>query len=276
MGRDAELFVAVGQKGSGKTRTTLEKDLLLCVRGNPATGARPRKVLIFDTQNEYAAYPFIKTLPVDKIGLFSMHRIVEMRRIIPFGPDGYELTPEEKVEVIRHILKFYFNNCLVLEDINDYIFDYMPGDIISRILSQRHRGVDLFLHYQSLGRVHKKVWPHINEIRMHKCEDNVIDNRDKFPEKFELFKIAENIINNRYRQGDEYFYVTIINRKRKIITDITPQEKEQALEEYLSMFSKQLLQPYLTIGDRVGKKKYTRPAAWDIEMNRLRSTYFDN
>lgn len=271
MGRDAELFVAVGQKGSGKTTTTLEKDLKLCVRGNPATGARPRKVLIFDTQLEY---PFIKTLPIDKIGLFSIHNVVEMRRIIPFTADNFEMTQEEKVEVVKHILKYYFNACLVLEDTSDYIFDYMPGDILSKILGQRHRGVDIFLHYQSLGRIQKKVWPHINEMRLHKCEDNVIDNREKFPEKFEMFKIAENIVNRQYQNGNEYFYVTILNRKRKIITDISEEEKKQAIEEYLSVFHKRLIQPYLVMADKHGKKTYNRATAWDLEMQRLNTTYF--
>lgn len=272
MGRDAELFVAVGQKGSGKTTRTYEKDLTLCLRGNPATGAKPRKVLIFDTQLEY---PFIKTLPIDKIGLFSVHPIIEMRRIIPFTPSGYEMTSDEKVEVIKHILQYYFNACLVLEDTNDYLFNYVHDDILSKILGQRHRGVDLYLHYQTLGRVQKRIWPHINEMRLHRCEDSVVDNREKFPEKFEMFKIAENIVNKQYQNGQEYFYVTILNRKRKIIAEgVSQEEKRQALEEYVAMFHKRLIQPYLVMSDRSGKKRYNRAQAWDLEMQRLQTTYF--
>lgn len=273
MGRDAELFVVVGQKGSGKTTTTLNKDLLLCLRGNPATGAKPRRVLIFDTQNEY---PNVKTLPVNKIGLFSVHPQIEIRRILPFKDDGTEMTHEEKATVVLHIAQHYFNGCLVLEDINDYIFDYMPGDLVAKILSQRHKGVDVFLHYHSLGAVHKKIWRHINEIRIHKCEDNVIDNRDKFPEKFEMFKITENIIDNQFTKGNPYFYLTVRNQQRKIIANISAQERQEALEQYLAMFHKRLIQPYLNMHDRVGKKQFTYQQAWEKEMNRLNSTYFDN
>ena len=51
--REALLGIAVGKKGVGKTYATLEliQDYL---RGNPATGAQPRKVLILDVNNKLA------------------------------------------------------------------------------------------------------------------------------------------------------------------------------------------------------------------------------
>lgn len=274
MARDAELFVVAGQKKSGKTTTTLERWLLPSVKGDLARGVKPRKGLIFDTQHE-EKYRFIKTLPVNKIGIFSAHNLVELRRIVPYNDDGRKMTPEQKVKVVQHILKHYFNGILVLEDINEYIFDYMPGDIVGDIISQRHNGVDVILHYHSLGRIHHKVWPHINELRMHKCEDNVIDNREKFLEKFEMFKIAENIVNDQFKKGNQHFDLTIRMQERRIMAQVSHEERQKAVQDYLSMFSKKLIQPWVSARDRGGKKSYTYTQAWDLEMERLNTTYFD-
>lgn len=274
MSREAGLFVVVGQKGSGKSTRTLN----LYIR--PAlSGPKPRRSLIIDPHEEYAGQHDIKTLPVDKIQLFSIHPIVEIRRISTYY-NGQEMTPDQKAACVLHILNNYRNGILLLEDINEYIFDYMPGDIVGKILSQRHKGIDIILHYHSLGRIHKKIWPHINVLRMHKCEDSVMDNRDKFPEKFEMFKIAENIVNSEFYcswpsgEADPYFSLHIDMHKRQIIADVSETVRTVAVQEYLSQFQNQLLRPKLAMRDHQGKKVNNYQNAWRQEESRLMTTYF--
>lgn len=262
------MFVVAGQKESGKSLTTLKLYIRPCLQG-----PRPRRSLIVDPHEEYAEYADIKTLPLDKIQLFSIHPIVEIRRIQTYY-HGAEMTPDQKAECVKHILNNYRNGILLLEDINEYIFDYMPGDIVGKILSQRHKGMDIILHYHSLGAIHKKIWRHINVIRLHKCEDSVIDNRDKFPEKFELFKIAENIINAQFAGGNRFFYLHINMPKREIIADVGTTEKEEAVNVYIQTFYKRLLAPYLNQRNAQNKKLYTHAQAWELERNRLMTTYF--
>jgi hypothetical protein len=268
MARQAGLFVVVGQKASGKSTTTLNLYIRPSIRS-----AASRRSLIVDPHEEYAEYPDIKTLPIDKIQLFSIHPIVEIRRIQTYYK-GQEMTPDQKAECVKHILNNYRNGILLLEDINEYIFDYMPGDIVGQILSQRHKGIDIILHYHSLGAIHKKIWRHINVIRMHKCEDSVMDNRDKFPEKFELFKIAENIVNDQFSNGNQYFYLHIDMPMRQIIADISEQDKEAAVNLYIQTFHNRLLTPYLNQRNAQNMKLYTHPRAWEEVHKRLMATYF--
>lgn len=268
--RSAKLFVGVGQKESGKSSLTL-KFLQQYVMGDPTTGFPPRRALIFDTQYEFEG---VKTLPLDKVGLFSVHPYIELRRILPFI-NGREMTPDQKVVAVKHILQHLRNSALVLEDINNYIFDYMPGDVVGEILSQRHLGIDLILHYHSLGRIHEKVWPHINIIRLHKCEDTVVDNRLKFPEKFEMFKIAENIVNDQFIGGNKYYYLHIQMLSRKIIADdITDEQRNKAVDDYLTSYSHKLISPMLKQRDKENKVRFTYSTAYDRERERIIQTYF--
>ena len=50
--REALLGIAVGKKGVGKTYATLI-EIQRYLKGNPRTGAKPRKVLILDVNNEF-------------------------------------------------------------------------------------------------------------------------------------------------------------------------------------------------------------------------------
>ena len=50
--REALLGIAVGRKGVGKTYATLEL-IQEYLKGNPQTGATPRKVLLLDVNNEF-------------------------------------------------------------------------------------------------------------------------------------------------------------------------------------------------------------------------------
>lgn len=268
--RPPMLYLGVGQKRTGKSKRTIDI-LRAMVRGG-------RKVLIFDTQDEYgdrSLYPDIRTLPYNQVKLFAAHPEISIRRIPPFIMNtGEEMTPEEKERTVIHILRNYRNGALLLEDLNDYVYDYMPEDIVGKILSQRHKGMDIIMHFHSLGAVQKKIWRHINVIRLHKCQDAVIDNRDKFPERFELFKLAENIVNDQFYQDNKFFSVEIIMETNKIIGDFADADRDKAIEDLLRLQYARLIKPYLNQIDGDGKRQYTSVVAFEKETERLRSTYF--
>lgn len=274
--RQAKLVVVVGQKEIGKTRTTIAF-LRKNAKGDPANGIPGRKVLIFDTQNEYANkewYPDIYTLPVDKISLYAANQELNIRRISPFKRNGDEMTPDEKCTVVLHILQYFTNGILLMEDTNDYIYDNMSQDIVGKILSQRHKGLDLYLHYHSLGRIQKKIWPHINFLRMHKCGDAVIDNKDKFPDKFECFKIAESIVSKQYLSGNTQFYLYIEMAKQLIRADISDEDRDIAINQYLSDFYNKKIKPLTDARGMSGEKKYDIGGAFKFQLENMINTYF--
>lgn len=276
MAREPMLYVAVGQKGIGKSTATAEK-LRQYRDGNPAAGQKGRKGLVFDAQHEYSdpvKYPDFKGLALNQIGLYTVHPTIEIRRVSPFKPNGAEMTPDEKAMAVLHILQNYRNGSLLLEDINNYIGDHLPHDVVGTILSQRHKGVDMLLHYHSLGRIQKKIWPHINWIRMHKCNDSVVDNKDKFPDKFECFKIAENIVSEQFTNGNKWFYLHIDFVNQKIIAEITDQERDKAIEDYLMQNNARLITPYTKMKDSTGKGLYNYASAFQKEKLRCITAYF--
>lgn len=266
--RKPMLYAAVGRKGSGKTTQTVKilRDY-----------ARSRKVLIFDTQDEYSEmqkYPDIRSLSYDQVSVFSRHPEISIRRIPPFKFSGEAMTPDEKEALVLHILDHYRNGMLMLEDINNYIYDYVDSEIVGKILSQRHKGIDIVMHFHSLGRIQKKIWPHLNVLRLHKCEDSVIDNKEKFQEKYELFKIAENLVNAQFDQGNEYFSVEVLISERQIVGEFTEDDRTMAIDDYIYLHYTKLINPYLNRINREGIKQHTEATALQAERQRIEQTYF--
>jgi Helicase HerA, central domain len=169
MGREPKLLVAVGKKGVGKSYTT-EKMIQQYVRGNPAKGVPPRRVLILDVNDEYSNY---KAIRIQDVMLFSAHPMIEARRIRPFLDDGKKMTLDDVAQTLFICLDTFRNGLLLIEDVNKYISDTMPNDLVGAICTNRHIGVDIILHYQSIGRITSKVWQNVNVIRMHKITDTV-------------------------------------------------------------------------------------------------------
>jgi Cdc6-like AAA superfamily ATPase len=164
MGREPKLLVAVGKKGVGKSYTTKEM-MQQYAYANPR-----RRVLILDVNDEYYD---IKAIRIQDVSLFSVHPTIEIRRIRPFLDDGKRMTLDDIASTLFIILETFRNGLLLVEDINKYISDTMPNDLVGAICTNRHIGVDIIMHYQSIGRITSKVWQNLNIIRMHKITDSV-------------------------------------------------------------------------------------------------------
>lgn len=252
MPREPKLLVAVGKKGCGKSYTT-EKMIQNYVRGNPAKGVHPRRVLIIDVNDEYYMY---KALRIEDISLFSAHPIIEVRRIRPFLDNGVKMTLDDIAQALFISLQNFKNGLLLIEDVNKYISDTMPNDLVGAICTNRHIGVDIILHYQSIGRVTSKVWQNVNIIRLHKFTDTVKRHKHKFEDKYEYLSIAELIVNNRNEKGDKHFYLFADIDEEKIYGNFTEEEMDLAVDQFIQLNYNNLINPLLKGRDDYGRKVY--------------------
>lgn len=269
--REPKLGVVTGRKGVGKTYQT-EKQILRYVQGNPAKGISPRRVLIVDVNDEYGS---IKALSLKDVIRFSMYPIIEARRIRPFRDDGVRMTIDEIQVALFEVLTNFRGGLLLLEDLNRYVSDYMPNDLVGAICTNRHTDTDIIIHVQSIGRVTPKIWQNINWLRFHKNTDSVDKHRSKFEDKYEMLKLVENYVNQEYHSGNQrYFcYVDIDNEK---IKGVDRKKMEVIIEQYLSENYSKLISPMLKNRDLgTAQKKYNPQTAVAFQKERILKYYLD-
>ena len=265
--REPLLMVGIGKKGVGKSYTT-ERMIYDYVRGNPAKGVPPRRALILDVNDEYFN---IKAIRIQDVALFSAHPMIEVRRIRPFMDDGTKMSLDDIAQTLFVILQTFKNGLLLVEDINKYISDTMPNDLVGAICTNRHIGVDIILHFQSIGRITSKVWQNVNVLRMHKFTDSVKRHKHKYEDKFEYLSIAEIIINKRYEQGDIRFYLYADIDNEKIYGKFTDEEFDQAVNIFIQNNYANIINPMLKGRDERGKKTYTPQSAMEETKKRFLS-----
>jgi hypothetical protein len=280
MGRECRIIIACGKRGVGKSVETIRM-IDEYVAGNPSKGVPPRKALIFDVNDEFSSFWFfdkqrsIKAIAITDIMKFSIHPKIEIRRIRPFWDDGRKMTINDMAEVLGIILENYRNGLLLVEDINKYLSDAMPSDLIGSLATSRHIGLDIISHFQNIGRAgNPKLLGNLNMIRLHKTNDTVERHKNKFEEKTELLQIAEYIINNRYFSGDTRYFVYVDVENMKIRGKFTKEEVENAIHQYITERYSRIISPMLQLRDRKGKKTYTEESALTEANRKLLKTYF--
>lgn len=264
MPRYAEMEVVVGRRKTGKTGKTLRK-LYKAVQNG-------RKVLIFDATDEYSNYIFqegqpahsIKPIFIRDIPRFTVQSKAEIVRIRPFHDNGDVMSNDDLQKTLYIILKTYRNGILLAEDVNVYISDNAPNDIMGKMATLRQAGVDLILHYQLVQKAaNPKILGMLNYIRMHKTNDQVARFADRFLDKTEILSIAENIVNRRYSWGmangvknekGQFFSVTVDLFYHKIRGIFTKDEASLAIEEFMSANGSTTIGRELQRRDKNGKK----------------------
>ena len=281
MGRECRIIIACGKRGVGKSVETIRM-IDEYVAGNPSKGVPPRKALIFDVNDEFSSFWYfgqtrrIKALAIKDILKFSIHPKIEVRRIRPFWDDGKKMTINDMGEVLGIILDNYRNGLLLVEDINKYLSDAMPSDLIGSLATSRHIGLDIISHFQNIGRAgNPKLLGNLNMIRLHKTNDTVERHKNKFEEKTEVLQIAEYLINNRYFNGDERYFVYVDTENMKIRGKFTKEEVENAIHQYITERYARIVTPILQIRDKKGKKVYTDETALKLANENLMRTYFN-
>lgn len=235
--REAGMMCTTGVQGVGKTYQNMHiiKDYSKDKFYNKVPG---RKCLIFDTNGEYTKDQFAKAdipnfdpkrIALADVRAWSLGTNVECRRI-----DGKGASIPQKKEALELLLKNYVDGMLVIEDINTYILSInFMEEIVGGLVNLRHRAVDVLISYQSLRPVEPRIWQNSRWVRMHYQSDNVNDIKGKVTNP-EMFKVAQNIINNRYFDGDQRFFVYIHNFANKIEGKFTDAEFDLACRQYYS------------------------------------------
>jgi hypothetical protein len=265
MAREPLLVVACGKKGVGKSFLT-EKIIQQYVSGNPVKGTPARRALILDVNDEFTR---VKAIALKDIPKFSAHPIVEARRVRPFHPDGKKMTLDDIAATLLFILDNYKNGLLLIEDINKYTADTMPNDLVGAICTNRHIGVDIIIHYQSIGRITTKVWQNLSAIRLHKITDSVAKHAHKYEDKLEYLSIAEMMVNSEYAKGNIRFNLTVDVDKEKIYGNYTEEMYDKAVTDYISKNYTNLINPLLKERDERGKKLYDSQSAYNRIKDRL-------
>ena len=267
MAREALLGAAVGKKGIGKTYTTIQL-IESYVRGS--SKSKPRKVLILDVNDEFTQY---KALSPKDILLFSHVAKIEVRRIRPFNNDGRKMSLNEISDTLFKILDEFKNGLLLIEDINRYISDSLPNDLIGALCTNRHISLDIIMHFQSIGRITPKIWQNLNFLRFHKNSEGVDKHKKKFEDKHEGLKIVEILVDNQYYNGNERFHVTFDCDYEKIRGNYSSQMINQAIDEYIERNYTKIVKPLVNSVGIDGKKKYTPQSAMQIVKKRIVKKY---
>lgn len=265
--REALLGVAVGKKGIGKTYTTMQtiKNYV-----NGSANIKPRRALILDVNDEFED---VKAISVDHVKLFSHHPKVEVRRVRCYNPNGTKMTLNEIADTLKIILDTYKGGLLLVEDINKYISDNLPTDLIGAICTNRHTSTDIIMHFQSIGRITPKIWQNINFLRFHKNTDSVDKHQRKFDDRYEAFKICEILVNKQYHNGNNRFYLTYDCDTETIYGNYSKAQIMDAIEEYISLSYNRKVKPLLNMVDSKGKKKFTPERAYSEVKNTLIKMY---
>lgn len=263
--------VAVGQQGVGKTHQTIAM-MKKYVLGLPAQGIPGRKVLILDVNDEYGEFRAIDAKDIKK---FSALSIPEIRRIRPIHPTtGHQMSHDDLAKVLFSALYNFRGGQLILEDINTYIGDNMPQDLIGALCNVRHKDCDVMLHFQSISRLSPKVWQNLSYIRYHKNTDSVDTSiAKKAPDKYELLKIAENIVNKAY-ETDQRYFLFVEMKQLKIKGNVTRKQMDDGILEYLEQQYNRLISPMVRRRSIGGAQVFTPQSAHKFQFDRLVKAYF--
>lgn len=247
--REAQLGVAVGKRGIGKTFTTLQimNDYITGFQGT----CKPRRVLIMDVNDEFSN---IKSLKLTDVKLFSMHPKVEARRVRPFNTDGSKMTLEDVCQALFYILENFKGGLLLIEDINKYLTHHFPKDVVGAICTNRHSDLDIIMHYQAIGKVPTTVWENANWVRFHKNNQSVDRHEKKFEDKYEMLKIAECMVDFQYENGNERFFCYVDVEWGKIKGRITKDMAIKSVEDYMTKNYSKVVTPETRRLDLNGKK----------------------
>lgn len=270
MAREALLGVAIGRKGVGKTYATIQL-MEKYIMGKPLVP--PRKVLIFDVNNEFTN---IKAISSKDIKRFSAHPKIEIRRVTIWKNDGKlvsKMSLDEMASTLLGILNDYSGGLLLIEDMTKYISDGMPNDLIGAICTQRHVECDIIIHFQTVGKIcHPKIWGNLNWLRYHKTDDTVDRHESKFGGEVTHLKILECMVNDKYFSGNNRFYAYLDKDLGKIKGAFSEQDFRKAIDNYLSSDSGVIKKELSRIDLNTGKKLYNDPKS---VIDKIRKSYFE-
>lgn len=236
--RQPKAMVVVGMQGCGKTCMTM-KELSVYQK------KYKRPVLIVDINGEYTKYKAVyydarepdrrkramgqkNSKDTGRMGIMGINQ-PRIYRVIGIRPDNIPMSMDELIELILTIQDYFINGLLILEDMNTYIRRQIPKDFYAFMIRLRHKGVDLIMHYQSIGDAHPDIWRQTKILRIHSTMDSVLAIQGKIP-NFELTRIAEISVEINCLRGVSY--KNEADKLKKELTDCkNDNDKKQLLKD---------------------------------------------
>jgi hypothetical protein len=297
--REPKFYVAVAEKGAGKTYYMINMLIPAYIRGSK--GIPGKKVLVVDINNEY---PF-RTIPASEqmVRLFNKQPVVEARKVSVFKQDGDRKTPDELKQDLAIILKYFRGGMIVIEDINKIMSDNVSAEIFGYLCVNRHADQDLIINLQNIGKAgHPKIKATMNILRMHHVKEDVRRHEGKFEEYVHILRIAQLVVNTRYDAGIKKireledkgkfkgnkdfdywdvnfckFYLYVDFDRNQIYGNFTKDEFINAATEYIYENDKFTIQTMLKRRDKVtGKPIYNYKTAFDKALETIMMQYYGN
>ena len=276
--RETKLIVVTGRKRIGKSNETLRMLYNEYTRGQYA-----RKVLIFDPNNEYGGYELYdrgvkKIIRVPLLGhndilSFNKQKLIEIRRIVPINQYGQPLTPDEQDFLIVKMMQEFRGGCLFIEDLNTVFGDSLPKRVSAFFTNNAHRDCDIVIQLQSIGRILPKMWQNSQVIRFHAQLDSVDQSKNKLKEDYEIFKIAQLMVNFQYDNGNTRFFVYVDKEDKKIRGAYSRAMFEKAIMDYLGENDYLVKKEMNKVDFNTGKKKFSPKDALESVKRRLVKEY---
>jgi hypothetical protein len=227
--REPAIMVVVGCKGVGKTHKTREEVKYQAEYNK-------RKTIVYDPSLDPELK--YKTISIEHVSKFfdKSYKIAEIRRVLGVDKYGKELTTDGKKELLKQLLEVSKNGILWLEDFNKYITNERDiQELIGLMTTNRHKNLDIIFHYQSLKAVYTRMFQNTRIFRLHKDLESVDTFADRLADKYEMFKLAQLIIDAEYRKGTpegKRFFLYVLTDDFKII-GATLKQFQNACTKYL-------------------------------------------
>ncbi len=197
--RDPMVMLICGGMGIGKTYRS-KQELKHYLKHNADRRKKGRKILAFDVNG--ADYTEFKTVNPKYIRQLSK---IAPRRILPFNEDGSPMSSDQKRAIVHLILKDFSNGLVILDDIDSYMSNAKNQSMIGALVTVRHKGIDMLLSHQSIGKITTTEWQACTYLRLHHQVDPVTRYKERIP-AYELVRIAQLIVNEQYNLCSDAFY----------------------------------------------------------------------
>jgi len=281
--REPFFIAAIGTTGSGKTYQNIVQ-MRSVVMGNMQKHVAPRRVLILDSNMEFRPDnkdvqqilgPYgigIKTIHYKDVYHFTRQRQVEICRIVPVDDNGRLLSGQKFAQQLNFVLENFVGGLLVCEDFKGLTGNSLNQELIQQLTTRRHAGCDTLISMQSLSMIQPTLLACLQWIRLHRTLDPV-DRDQKFKGLQALLHIANNLIVNRYNQGDERFFVKISLLKSKLEGMYTQKEIEYSIRQYIYENYSSTVKKKMLWRDNNGKKLYTEESALKAVVQEYSNQY---
>lgn len=284
--REPTFIAAVGMTGVGKTYENL-KQIRSVVLGNSANGVPPRKTLIIDNNMEYrndnkdvmaVLHPYgigIKTIHYRDVPIFTRQRQIEVCRVIPVDDNGAMLAGKKFGTTLNSVLENFMGGFIVAEDFKAIAGNSLNEELLSLLVTRRHKGCDTLVSLQSLRMIQPALMAVLKWIRMHQITGFIKSSDEKFDSYIQMINIAKNMVNNRYKLGGEHerFFVKIQLQKSFMMGVYSQNEFIHACRQYIFENYSQTVKKKMQWRDDSGKKMFTEETALRELLNEYSAQY---